>query len=104
MLVKDWMNKNVITLDVTDTMQHAINIVMENKISLMPVMEDGKLVGIVTDRDLKRASPSDSGSSRHATNPLSCCPTGSGRNHEPLSHNGAARPHDRRSSRDPDGK
>jgi acetoin utilization protein AcuB len=59
MLVKDWMNKNVITLDVTDTMQHAINIVMENKISLMPVMEDGKLVGIVTDRDLKRASPSD---------------------------------------------
>lgn len=59
MLVKDWMNSNVITLDVTDTMQHAINLSMENRVSMMPVMEDGKLVGIVTDRDLKRASPSD---------------------------------------------
>ena len=59
MLVKDWMSKNVITLDVNDTMQHAINVSMENHISIMPVMEEGKLVGIVTDRDLKRASPSD---------------------------------------------
>lgn len=59
MLVKDWMHKKVITLDVNDTMQHAINVSMENRISMMPVLEDGKLVGIVTDRDLKRASPSD---------------------------------------------
>lgn len=59
MLVKDWMDKVVFTLDVTDTMQQAINIMMENKVSLIPVLEDGKLVGIVTDRDLKRASPSD---------------------------------------------
>ena len=59
MLVKDWMNKTVITLDVNDTMQHAINVSMENHISMMPVLEDGKLVGIITDRDLKRASPSD---------------------------------------------
>jgi acetoin utilization protein AcuB len=59
MLVKDWMSKNVITLNVNDTMQDAINLSMEHHISLMPVMEEGKLVGIVTDRDLKRASPSD---------------------------------------------
>lgn len=59
MLVKDWMHTNVITLDVADTMQHAINVSMENRINMMPVLEDGKLVGIVTDRDLKRASPSD---------------------------------------------
>jgi acetoin utilization protein AcuB len=59
MLVKDWMNKDVVTLDVTDTLQHAINISMEANVSLLPILEDGKLVGIVTDRDLKRASPSD---------------------------------------------
>ena len=59
MLVKDWMSKNVITLNVNDTMQDAINVSMEHHISIMPVMEEGKLVGIVTDRDLKRASPSD---------------------------------------------
>jgi acetoin utilization protein AcuB len=59
MLVQDWMSKNVITLDVTDTLQHAIKVSMENRISTIPVLEDGKLVGIVTDRDLKRASPSD---------------------------------------------
>jgi acetoin utilization protein AcuB len=59
MLVKDWMSTNVITLNVNDTMQDAINLSMEHHISLMPVMDEGKLVGIVTDRDLKRASPSD---------------------------------------------
>lgn len=58
MLVKDWMSTQVITLDVSDTMQHAINLSMEHDISIMPVLEDGKLVGVVTDRDLKRASPS----------------------------------------------
>ncbi|MBI4965906.1 MAG: CBS domain-containing protein [Desulfomonile tiedjei] len=59
MLVKDWMSTKIITVNVQDTMQHAINLSMENQVSLLPVLEDGKLVGIVTDRDLKRASPSD---------------------------------------------
>jgi acetoin utilization protein AcuB len=59
MLVRDWMSKNVTTLNVNDTMQDAINLSMEQHISMMPVLEEGKLVGIVTDRDLKRASPSD---------------------------------------------
>ncbi len=59
MLVKDWMSRKVVTVNVNDSMQHGINLLMEHDISMMPVMEDGKLVGIVTDRDLKRASPSD---------------------------------------------
>lgn len=59
MLVRDWMSKNVITLDVADTLQDAINISIEKHVSILPIMEDGRLVGIVTDRDLKRASPSD---------------------------------------------
>lgn len=59
MLVKDWMSSKVITVDVRDTVQGAINLLLDNDISLLPVMEDGKLVGVVTDRDLKRVSPSD---------------------------------------------
>jgi len=59
MLVKDWMSKNVITVDIADSLQHAVNLTMEHQISMLPVLEDGKLVGVVTDRDLKRASPSD---------------------------------------------
>jgi acetoin utilization protein AcuB len=59
MLVKDWMSTSVITIDVKSTLQDAINLMMEHDISLLPVMEEGKLAGVVTDRDVKHASPSD---------------------------------------------
>ncbi len=59
MLVKNWMSKNVITVDINDSMQEAIKLLKENDIKMMPVMKNEKLVGIITDRDLKRASASD---------------------------------------------
>ncbi len=59
MLVKDWMSADPITVNVDTTLQDAINILMDNHISILPVMDSGKLVGIVTDRDVKHASPSD---------------------------------------------
>lgn len=59
MLVKDWMSTDVVTIDVNAKIQEAINILMDHHISMLPVMDGDKLVGIVTDRDLKRASPSD---------------------------------------------
>jgi acetoin utilization protein AcuB len=59
MLVKNWMSKNVVAVDIDDSMQLAIYTLQENKIKLLPVIADGKLVGIVSDRDLKKASPSD---------------------------------------------
>ena len=59
MLVKNWMNKRVITIDVDDSMQDAMKLLKEHKIRMLPVMKKGELVGIVTDRDLKRASASD---------------------------------------------
>jgi acetoin utilization protein AcuB len=59
MLVKNWMSKNIITIDVDDSMQDAIKLLKEHKIRMLPVLKNGKLVGIVTDRDLKRASASD---------------------------------------------
>ena len=59
MLVKNWMSKEVVTVDADDSMQNAIYILQEQKIKMLPVMDDGNLVGIITDRDLKKASPSD---------------------------------------------
>lgn len=59
MLVKNWMSKNVVTINVDDSMQEAISLLKEHKIQMLPVLEKGRLVGIITDRDLKKASPSD---------------------------------------------
>jgi len=59
MLVKNWMSKNVITVDVNDSMEDAMKNLKEHDIRMLPVMKKGKLVGIVTDRDLKKASASD---------------------------------------------
>ena len=62
MLVKNWMSKKVITIDIDASMQEAIELLKENNILMLSVMEKSKLVGIITDRDLKRASASDANS------------------------------------------
>ena len=59
MLVKNWMSKTVITTDVNDSMNKVMDLMKEYDIGMVPVMKKGKLVGIVTDRDLKRSSASD---------------------------------------------
>ena len=59
MIVSNWMSKNVITVDVDDSMHDAMKRMKEKNIRMLPVLKKGKLVGVVTDRDLKRASASD---------------------------------------------
>ena len=59
MLVETWMSKPVITINADDSMQNATALLKERHIRILPVMESGKLEGIITDRDLKRASASD---------------------------------------------
>ena len=59
MLVKNWMNKNIITVDANESMLDAINLLKKHNMLMLPVMRNGELVGVVTDRDLKRASASD---------------------------------------------
>lgn len=59
MLVQNWMSKEVLAIDADDSMQNAMKLIKERKIRMLPVMKKGSLVGIVTDRDLKRASASD---------------------------------------------
>ncbi|MFP4036922.1 MAG: CBS and ACT domain-containing protein [Desulfobacteraceae bacterium] len=59
MLVKNWMKKDIITVDANDSMLEAINLLKKHDIMMLPVMRNGELVGVVTDRDTKRASASD---------------------------------------------
>jgi len=59
MLVNNWMSKDVITVDVDDSMHDAVKLLKEKGIRMLPVLKKGKLVGIVTDRDLKRSAASD---------------------------------------------
>lgn len=59
MLVKDWMSRNVITVDIKDSMQAAVKLLREYNIHSLPVMDKKRLVGIVSDGDIKRASASN---------------------------------------------
>lgn len=54
MLVKDVMTKKVITLKQEDPIKLVIKIFVENEISGAPVVEDKKVIGIVTEADIVR--------------------------------------------------
>lgn len=58
MLIQDWMAKDVLTVDENTSLMRATRIMKENGIRRLPVVSHGKLTGIVTDRDVKDASPS----------------------------------------------
>ncbi|MBW1817244.1 MAG: CBS domain-containing protein, partial [Deltaproteobacteria bacterium] len=58
MLVKNWMSKQLVTVDAGDSMHGAMKRLKENRISMLPVMQNGNIVVVVTDRDLKQASAS----------------------------------------------
>jgi acetoin utilization protein AcuB len=58
MLIKDWMTRDPITITEETSMIKAIHIMKERRFRRLPVVSAGKLVGMITDRDLKEASPS----------------------------------------------
>ena len=53
MLIQDWMAKDVLTVDENTSLMRATRIMKENAIRRLPVVSHGKLIGIVTDRDVK---------------------------------------------------
>lgn len=59
MLVKHWMTRKLITIDREDPLDRAVELMKSHQIRMLPVMNNGVLVGVVTDRDLKRASAPD---------------------------------------------
>ena len=54
LFVKDIMTGNVMTISQNHTIEEAVDLMKEKNIKKLPVLEDGKLVGIVTMTDLIR--------------------------------------------------
>jgi CBS domain-containing protein len=55
--IKDWMNSPVHTVRPHDTVAYARALIERHRINQLPVVVDGGLVAIVTDRDLRDAAP-----------------------------------------------
>ncbi|GAB6144837.1 CBS and ACT domain-containing protein [Desulfocicer niacini] len=58
MLIKKWMSSPVNTIDADASVLDADDLFKKKIISILPVLENGKIVGIVTDGDIKKATPS----------------------------------------------
>ncbi|NDY43233.1 CBS domain-containing protein [Dissulfurirhabdus thermomarina] len=58
MLVKEWMATKPITVEENTSIMKATQLMKEHGIRRIPVVRKNKLVGIVSDRDVKEAAPS----------------------------------------------
>jgi len=58
MTVANWMTKSVLTIKPHDTLKQARELMMKHRVNQLPVIVDDKVVGIVTDRDIRDAYPS----------------------------------------------
>lgn len=56
MLIEEWMTKAPRSVRPLDSVAHARALLEEHRINQLPVVTDGHLVGIVTDRDLRDAT------------------------------------------------
>ena len=57
MEVKDYMSTNVITVTPETTVMKALDLMKEHDIHRLPVVEDGKLVGLLTEELVAGPSP-----------------------------------------------
>ena len=60
MFVGKRMTKKVITVAPDDTLKRAADLLAENRVHRLPVLKDGRLVGIVSDSDIRNAAVRDS--------------------------------------------
>ena len=58
MRVKDRMRRSLVSLSQSDTLDHALMTLRRFNIRHLPVVEGDRVVGIVSDRDVKKAAPS----------------------------------------------
>jgi acetoin utilization protein AcuB len=58
MYVSDWMTKKIFTVSPDDYLSDALTLSREQEIKHIPVVKNGKLKGIISDRDIREFSPS----------------------------------------------
>jgi len=59
MLIKNFMTQNPVILSPKEDIKVAFNLLSDKHVRQAPVLEDGALIGIVTDRDLRMAIVQD---------------------------------------------
>jgi CBS domain-containing protein len=57
--VSDWMTHHPDTIEPTDTTDHAASLMIHGGFRHLPVVEEGKVIGIVSIRDLMRVALDD---------------------------------------------
>jgi acetoin utilization protein AcuB len=55
--VADWMTEGVLTLEIFDSIAVARQLMAKHRVNQLPVLDNDRLVGIVTDRDIRDAYP-----------------------------------------------
>jgi acetoin utilization protein AcuB len=58
MFVADWMTKQVITVGPGESVSHAMRLMKDKGIKHLPVVENGAVVGVISDRDIRAYTPS----------------------------------------------
>jgi acetoin utilization protein AcuB len=58
MQIDKWMKRHVHTVRPLDSIAHAREIMASNRVNQLPVVNGPRLLGIITDRDLRDAFPS----------------------------------------------
>ena len=58
-LVQDWMSDKLITVTPDTTLPEADKLMRDRGIRRLPVVENGRLVGLITSTDVRDANPSD---------------------------------------------
>ena len=67
LMVRDWMTGNLVTLSPKASVAEALTLCRERRIRHIPIVEEGRLIGIVSDRDLRDASPALGDAERAST-------------------------------------
>jgi acetoin utilization protein AcuB len=65
--VRTWMTRNLVTLSPETSVAEALSLCRERRIRHIPIVKEGRLVGIVSDRDLRDASPALGDADRAST-------------------------------------
>ena len=55
--VSDWMSDCVLAVEIYDSISIARRLMAKHRINQLPVLDNDRLVGIVTDRDIRDAYP-----------------------------------------------
>jgi acetoin utilization protein AcuB len=74
MLVRNWMSKPVITIGADDTAATAARLLSENHIKRLPVMSNGRLAGILSEKDLRSLPEATAVQDAMTPNPLTIGP------------------------------